>query len=187
MTQATRELKPNRRPQFSLRTLLVVVTAVSVLLGVGAWIRWLPLLRLISWGALHAPLAITAWPVPFVVLWRRHVTKERFGQWTLAVGSLFLCQWLAMVYAVDVVLHSGRSLNMRYYDSAMQLALNWEVPSVAVGLLVAVLFMRAMRRDLPFVTGWIAATVGLLGFIWHGNHFLAVYRGTTLADVVWWV
>jgi ABC-type phosphate transport system permease subunit len=186
MTQTTRELKPRRRPQFSLRTLLVVVTAVSVLLGVGFWVRWWLLLRFISWGVLHAPLAIAAWPVPFAVLWRRRVGKDSFGRWVLVLGFLFLCQWLAMVYAVDAIL-LGRPLSMHFYDSAMQLALNWEVPSVAVGLLVASLFVRTMRHDLPFVTGWIAATVGLLGFIWHGNHFFTVYMGETLSDIVWWL
>jgi hypothetical protein len=63
--------------------------------------------------------------------------------------------------------------------------LNWTVPSVAVGLAVALYLALTARTTLVYLIGCLLATIGLVGFLWFAPWLAARLPG--LSDSVWWL
>ena len=187
--QATSSLHTNSRPQFSLRTLLVVVTATSVLLAVGNWIGWWRLVALAQLGICIAHGVATVAPCMLILPGMPLPNKKVVGNWAIALGVLFVLHVVATAIVVEMLLQTPMLLDLNPYDGVVQATLNWTVPYVAVGLLIVGFFWQQVRGSRACMAGCGMAAVGLVAWVWYGHRFWCGYCGydlSELSEIVWW-
>ncbi len=183
MPEPTQTLKMSKRPQFSLRALCILVTAVSVLLGVGCWVGWTPLLGFAYMGTCLAQ-GVSFWPVLIAILLKKRADERIFGASVLAGGTLLVIHLLATILVIEMLRSADSALDP--IDRVIADALNYVLPSVATGLLLGA-FWRRMWPNRAYVAGCCLAAVGVVGFAWYGNRVFSVYWGRSLSEIVWWL
>lgn len=181
--------KTNSQPQFSLRTLLMVVAVTSAVLGVGCWVKWWRFLAITQVGVLFILSEVTFAPVWFALPGNGFPGRKLVGAWVLTLGALFVLHILTTVLVVERLLRTPFLLDVTPYDRCMAHTLNWIVPHVGVGLLIAAIFWREVRSSRACMTGCCLAAVGLTGALVYGHRFFCHYLRYDLAElseVVWW-
>jgi uncharacterized membrane protein (DUF485 family) len=188
--RATSAPRVNRCPQFSLRALLIVVTATSVFLAVGSWIDWWRLVALAQLGIYLAHGLATIAPFLLILPGMPLPNEKVIGKWVVALGALFVSHVLATVIVVEMLLQTPMLLDLNPYDGVVQATLNWTVPYVAVGLLIAGFFWQQVRGSPACMAGCGLATVGLVAWLWYGHRFWCDYCGydlSELSEIAWWM
>jgi len=176
--------------QFSLGALLMVVTAMSVLLGIGCWIGWWRCLALTQFGLFVGHFAVTGAPFVLILPGMPLPNRKVVGIWTLSLGALLILHVLATILGVEMLLRTPMLMDLHPFTHMIQGTLNWTVPYVAMGLLIAGFLWQQVRSNRACVAGCGLAAVGLAGCVWYGHRFWCEYLGydlSELSEIVWWV
>jgi hypothetical protein len=184
MTLTNRMSTRRRRVQFSLATLLAIVTALSVFLSVGRWLGWQIVLYLADLAGL---LAVTSLPFVVVLLGRSNKGKGGIGGVIVVAGVLLVVHFVATVLSVELLLREPFVLDLVPFDGVMDSTLNCSLPSAAAGLLIALAFGKRIWRIPAFWIGGTLIAAGALAFVWYGHYFFGELLGDSLANNVWWL
>lgn len=179
-----------KRFQFDLRTTLGVVTATSVLLGMGCWIGWGRILSLVQFCLCVAHIGATGAPLILMAPWIPTPNKKVVEIWVFSLGALFVLHVLATSLVIERLLQIPLLFDIIPYDRFMLATLNWTVPYVAVGLLIATIFWRQVRSSRICMTGCCLAAIGLAAAVGYGYRLFGNYFGddlSELSEIVWWL
>jgi hypothetical protein len=172
------------RLQFSLKELLVVVTVASVLLAIGRWC---------GWAVLYFPafLASAFLPplLPFAVVWCRwsKVGKQNIGPWTIVSGACLILHVALTGLPVEWQRRNSFYLDLHPFYHFLESALNWTVPAVVVGLLIAFASMERPWQRPSLWVGAVLIALGVAACVWYGDYFYGELMGDSLAEWVWWL
>jgi hypothetical protein len=187
--QATSSPSVNPRLQFSLRMLLLITTGASVLLAMATWIGWWRFMAVAQIAFCMAHLGATFAPLP-LILPGMPLPKRKFVEaWVFVLGASFVLHVLATAIVVELQLRVPLLFDLHPYDNIIRETLNWTVPYVAVGLLIAGLFWQKVRSSRTCMAGCGLAAVGLVACVWYGHRFWCHYCGydlSELSEIVWW-
>ena len=179
-----------KRFQFDLRTMLGTMTAASALLSVGCWIGWGRILGLAQFCLFVAHIGATGAPLILMAPWIPTPNKKVVGTWACCLGALFVLHVLATSLVIERLLQIPLLFDIIPYDRFMLATLNWTVPYVAVGLLIATLFWQQARSSRTCMAGCCLAALGLAAAIGYGHRLFCHYFGYDLPELserVWWV
>lgn len=187
MPKNTPTLEQPMRPQFGLRAMLVVVTLLSLALGLGGWMGWSDVFDFAMLATWYVQVHVTFWPVVMAVLWLFGADAKIYGRCVVVLGILFLSHLTAAILFVEMLCHTTWDLYpFNSHTGLIVTTLNWTVPSAAIGVAVGLCFGLTARTTFPYLLGCFLAALGVFGFLCFAV-WLDSSRLYSLTDSVWWL
>ena len=185
MTVSSPVLFQNQRAQFSLRALLSVVTATGMLLGIGGWIGWLRVSGAILTAMQLCQVGVTFWPLVIAVLWWNDANAKIYGWCVFGLALLVLAHLSVTILHIEILRVGSAGFDAEQAKRVLGGTLNWMVPSVAIGTMVALYFGLTARSTLPYLVGCLFAAIGFVGFFWYAQGLASQWPG--VSAFVWWL
>jgi hypothetical protein len=170
--------------QFSLRSLLLVVTIAGVAVYLATRI---PGLLLVPLAFLHLGTiaGVTGLPLLIVVFSRRDSSGRLMGRFLIAAGVLLAIHLVATAAQIEMLIRDF-ALDLVPYDRLALDTLNWSVPAGLAAIPTGLALKKAAWRSPTYVVGGILLTGAAVGWFLYGC-YLSGTIGLSVTKYVWWL
>ena len=130
-------------------------------------------------------LVVCVVPVVALMLHVKGVSDRQMIVLILTAGCVLA--YHCLVTATWIALQIRHLIDFTPFDDLTDLALNWAMPAVVLGVLVAVVLRKELLRRRTFHLCLCVVAAAAAANIWYGTHFYHTMLGDSFAANVWWL
>jgi hypothetical protein len=131
--------------------------------------------------------ALAGLPVTVFVLRKNDLSGKQLGRLVLAAAVLLALHCLLTVLWVQQLQNVPMLLDPNPFDSLTLATLNWVMPLVLLGVVLAVGLRPVVIRRTSFRAGLAVLVIASVGFVWHAHYFFDELLDNRLAQHIWWL